>query len=132
VALQGTLETFAVGDVLRLLASTNKTGRLRVSSNRGTGSVWIDGGRLRAAAATSAPVGAPISDVLFQLLRHRNGSFAFEPDVDFAEDTEPGATVSDPAADVVDETAQAEELLSEWRTIEEVVPSLDAFVTLSA
>ena len=37
VALQGTLETFALPDVLRLLASTNKTGRLRLTGAAGHG-----------------------------------------------------------------------------------------------
>ena len=41
VALQGTLDTFALPDVLRLLAATKKTGRLRITGGRGTGSVWV-------------------------------------------------------------------------------------------
>ena len=35
VALQGTLDTFALPDVLRLLASTQKVGRLRVIGDGG-------------------------------------------------------------------------------------------------
>ena len=37
MALQGTLDTFALPDVLRLLAATKKTGRLRITGGRGTG-----------------------------------------------------------------------------------------------
>ena len=42
MALQGTLETFALPDVLRLLASTHKTGRLRLTGAAGSGSLWLD------------------------------------------------------------------------------------------
>src|SRR3954453_23344168 len=78
VALQGTLDTFALPDVLRLLASTKKTGRLRVSGNRGTGSVWVDGGGVTGAEATGVGDAPTSSDVLFELLRSGDGSFTFE------------------------------------------------------
>ena len=45
VALQGTLETFALPDVLRLLASTHKTGRLCLTGVDGSGSLWLEVGR---------------------------------------------------------------------------------------
>ena len=51
MALQGTLDTFALPDVLRLLASTRKTGRLRITADRGSGSIWLDGGSVVAANA---------------------------------------------------------------------------------
>ena len=55
MALQGTIETFALPEVLRLLGSGAKTGRLRLSGDRGSGSVWIDGGT----GGTPAPAGEP-------------------------------------------------------------------------
>ena len=55
VALQGTLDTFALPDVLRLLAATKKTGRLRITGGRGTGSVWVNAGEVEAIEATHAP-----------------------------------------------------------------------------
>ena len=51
MALQGTIETFALPEVLRLLGSGAKTGRLRLSGDRGSGSVWIDGGKVVGAEA---------------------------------------------------------------------------------
>jgi Domain of unknown function (DUF4388) len=124
VALQGTLDTFALPDVLRLLASTKKTGRLRVSGNRGTGSVWVDAGGVVATEAvglneTPAPV-----EVLFELLRYSEGSFTFEA----------GTTPANPAPsrDVEPLLIEAEHLLIEWREIESVVPSMDARVSLVA
>jgi len=123
VALQGTLDTFALPDVLRLLASTRKTGRLRVTAERGSGSVWLDGGSVVAANASSAKTSEPLPLVVFELLRHHQGSFIFEPEV----------TTPDAGAPVEIDTIlrDAERLLAEWLEIEAVVPSLEAFVSLS-
>jgi hypothetical protein len=123
VALQGTLDTFALPDVLRLLASTRKTGRLRITADRGSGSIWLDGGSVVAANASSAKTSEPLPLVVFELLRHHEGSFIFEPEV----------TTADAGAPVeIDSILRdAERLLAEWLEIEAVVPSLEAFVTLS-
>ena len=123
MALQGTLDTFALPDVLRLLASTRKTGRLRVTAERGSGSVWLDGGSVVAANASSAKTSEPLPLVVFELLRHHQGSFIFEPEV----------TTADAGAPVEIDTIlrDAERLLAEWLEIEAVVPSLEAFVSLS-
>ncbi|MGH2685947.1 MAG: DUF4388 domain-containing protein, partial [Actinomycetota bacterium] len=50
MALQGTLDTFALPDVLRLLASTAKSGCLRVRGSRGEGEIWFESGAVVAAA----------------------------------------------------------------------------------
>jgi Domain of unknown function (DUF4388) len=124
VALQGTLDTFALPDVLRLLASTKKTGRLRVSGSRGTGSVWIDAGQVVSTEATGvAKVDRPV-DVVFELLRYRDGSFTFESDK--------AAPYPDVPSDVEPLLIEAEQLLGEWRDIEAVVPSLEHWVSLVA
>src|SRR5260221_12280621 len=79
VALQGTLDTFALPDVLRLLASTKKTGRLVITGTRGSGSVWVDGGSVVGTDATGAVPDADAVAVLFELLRFGgDGSFTFE------------------------------------------------------
>lgn len=124
MALQGTLDTFALPDVLRLLASTKKSGRLRVSGGRGTGSVWVDAGGVVGAEATGAHNSPTAVEVLFELLRYKDGSFTFEA----------GSAAPDPTkpADVDPLLIQAEGLLAEWQDIEAVVPSLDAWVSLSA
>jgi hypothetical protein len=123
VALQGTLDTFALADVLRLLASTKKSGRLRVTGDRGSGSVWVDDGQV---VATELAVPGATDDgpahTLFTLLRFAAGSFTFES----------GATAphAGTALDVEPLLGQAEMLLVEWRQIEAVVPSLDAWLVL--
>jgi hypothetical protein len=122
VALQGTLDTFALPDVLRLLAATKKTGRLRITGGRGTGSVWVSSGEVEAIEATHAPHATEATDALFELLRFEEGAFTFDAE---AVHDEPG-----PPTDVEILLAQAEAMLAEWREIEAVVPSMDAWVTL--
>jgi hypothetical protein len=122
VALQGTLDTFALPDVLRLLAATKKSGRLRISGPQGSGDVWVTGGGVCAVEAGHAPHATELLDALFELLRFEEGSFAFDADVVHEA---PG-----PATDIDALLDQAEELLAEWRQIAAVVPSLDAYVTL--
>ena len=123
MALQGTLDTFALIDVFRLLASTNKTGRLRVSGDRGNGNVWFDGGGVVLAAAyNTKPSDAPVT-VIFELLRQHEGNFVFEADVTTPEAGAP--------TDVEDLIREAEHLLIEWQEIEAVVPSIDLWVSLS-
>ena len=123
MALQGTLDTFALPDVLRLLASTKKTGRLVISGARGNGSVWVDAGSV---VGTEASGGGPHPDevsVLFELLRFGgDGSFTFEA----------GTTAIDPSSPrpVEPLLIDAERRLVEWRDIEAVVPSMDAWVSL--
>lgn len=121
MALQGTLDTFELPDVLRLLASTRKTGRLTLRTDRGEGAVWLAEGQLVAAAAGGTD---EVGDALFDLLRAHEGSFAFEPG------DEPAAAM--PPADVEPLLATAEDLLVEWRSIEAVVPSVHAWVALRA
>ncbi|MFL6204007.1 MAG: DUF4388 domain-containing protein [Acidimicrobiales bacterium] len=122
MALQGTLDTFALPDVLRLLAATKKSGRLRITGGRGTGSIWVASGEVVGVEATHAPHATEAVDSLFELLRFQDGAFTFDAD----------AAPEDPASptDVEILLAQAEGLLEEWRTIEAVVPSMDAWVSL--
>lgn len=122
MALQGTLDTFALPDVLRLLAATKKTGRLRITGARGTGSASVLDGSVAAITADHAPHATELVDALFELLRFEEGSFAFDADV--------AAEAGGSLTEVDDLLTQAEALLDEWRQIEAVVPSLDAFVTM--
>jgi hypothetical protein len=128
VALQGTLDTFALADVLRLLAATTKTGRLRIDGDRGTGSVWlVDGGVTAGLVEREGPDGTVActdpGEVVFELLRHREGTFEFHADEHTEDETGPTS---------VDEVVgAAEQKLADWREVEAVVPSLDHLVTLA-
>jgi hypothetical protein len=109
--------------VLRLLATTTKTGRLRIEGDRGQGSVWLRDGGVVDADADRAVEGTGADEVIFELLRFGSGSFAFESDTHT-----PHAEHHD---DVEDLLRRANALLSEWTELEAVVPSLDHRVSLS-
>lgn len=121
MALSGTLETFSLPDVLRLLASTKKTGVLALQGDRGAGRVWVAEGDIVAADADRAGF-ADLEGTLFELLRFVDAGFEFEPGAEPADRDGPRAVDAALAA------AQAR--LDEWREIEAVVPSLDVWVRM--
>lgn len=113
MSLHGTLETFALPDVLALLAATKKSGELRVVGGSVDGRVWFDGGQV---VATDVGSSTAFVDAVFDLLRLTAGKFSFDAD------RQP-ASASDPVPiDAILGEAQAR--LDEWRSIEAVVPSL--------
>src|SRR3954467_11322885 len=109
VALQGTLETFALPDVLRLLASTKKTGAYRLDGNRGSGTLWVKEGEVVAGAVDGSPT-KDTREVAFELLRYTDGDFVFDADAEAEEGSDP--------VDVETLLTDAEKLLSEWKEIE--------------
>ncbi len=121
MALSGTLETFSLPDVLRLLASTKKTGVLALRGDRGTGRVWVEEGDIVAADADRAGF-ADLEGTLFELLRFVDAGFEFEAGAEAADRGE--ARAVDAALDA------AQRRLDEWREIEAVVPSLDVWVRM--
>ncbi|MCB1006531.1 MAG: DUF4388 domain-containing protein [Acidimicrobiales bacterium] len=122
MALQGTIETFALPDVLRLLSSTKKTGQLRVDGDRGAGSLWVEEGMVTAGAAGAGGNVTDPGEALFELLRFGSGDFIFEDDQ--RPDTSGDPTDVEPLLDA------ATAMLDEWQAIEAVVPSLDHHVSL--
>lgn len=122
MALQGTLETFALADVLRLLASTKKTGVLRVDTGRGHGELQVRDGELLGGSAERAPRATEPPDLLFEMLRSSDGSFVFDADATI--DTEGDVQ------DVESALSDADALLAEWAEIEAVVPSPLRLVSL--
>ena len=117
--LQGSLDDFALHEVLGLLSSSTKTGKLDLKGNRGNGIIRFHQGRLVQASTSNTVNGTSSEDVLFELLRYHDGTFSFA-----ASESENG----DPQ-DVRTVLAAAEERLVEWQTIESVVPSLRHVVT---
>lgn len=120
MALQGDLQSFALNDVLRLLAGTSKSGRLAVAGSDRKGDLWLDGGRIAGGEVSSAPYATEVVDVVLELLRFGDGSFAFHDD-----ETAPDTSAS---TEVEEALARAEELLAEWQAVEAVVPSMDSWV----
>ncbi len=123
MALQGTIDSFALSDVLRLLNASGKTGRLIVNGDRGSASLWMVGGQLVGGSTSGEPHAPEIVDVVFDVLRFGQGSFIFENDAQCPNPSEPMLII--PALE------QAEAALAEWLEIVRVVPSLDSVVTLA-
>jgi hypothetical protein len=124
LGLQGILETFALADVLRLLAAARRTGCLHVNGHRSQGSVWLQQGLLIEAMVDGHAAGAqPWSEVLFELLRVERGSFEFVaadyPEADVRESVDLEATL-----------AHAIQLLTEWHELTAVVPSTNHRVAI--
>lgn len=114
--LQGSLENFALDEVLGLLSGTSKTGQLEIAGNRGTGTLVFHDGRLINGTASFTANGTELEDVMFELLRYGDGTFTFS-----LRDVEPGEVVEN----VSTVLANAEARLQDWRSIETVVPSLN-------
>jgi hypothetical protein len=120
VSLQGSLDAFALPDVLALLASTKKSGELYVRGARSEGRIWMDQGLV---VGGEAPRARTLPEVFFELLRQEDGTFVFDA----------GAGVPDGEAVAVEPVLRdAQHRLSEWRSIEAVVPSLSVRVRMVA
>ena len=119
MSLQGSLEGFPLPDVLALLASTKKTGELRVAGHHGAGRVWLSEG---AVAGIQAGEATSSVDALFRLLRVDTGSFTFDADAKVPESR------PEPLESLL---ADAQTRLADWRAIEAVVPSLATSVELA-
>jgi hypothetical protein len=125
VALQGTIDTFPLTDVLHLLSTSAKTGRLVLDGDRGRRTLWIDRGRVVGGGPEEVPPGTAAS-LVFQMLRFRQGSFTFDQ------------TSGDVVADVPVEPCHIGEclevaagLIESWSSIESVVPSTAHRVVMS-
>ena len=123
MALQGTIDSFPLTDVLRLLAASSKSGRLVVNGDRGHGQVWLAAGAVTGGETTQVLSGGDPTEVVFDLLRYATGSFIFEAD---AANPDPSASLP---VDYV--LTQSEAALAEWRELAAVVPSGNAWLVLS-
>jgi hypothetical protein len=127
-SLQGSLATVDLPEVLGLLVATAMSGELFVGGDRTKalarvpsvqGRLWLDAGCLAAAdvAGVRDPVGA-----LVALLWLTDGTFTFEPG-------QPPAGGG--RAEVADVLRAAMDAHAEWREIERVLPSQQAWLELN-
>jgi hypothetical protein len=123
VALQGTIDSFPIVDVLQLLASSGKTGRLDLVGDRGRAALWISDGELVAGIAQGRS-GSDPAQALWELLRYSDGSF------EFLDEDLPATTGFEPAP-VTQMIEQATRMQGEWEQIERRVPSLSHRVALA-
>ena len=115
MALQGTIDGFGVVDVLQLLSTSQKSGRLVIEGDRGVGQLWVVDGAVTAGNVRGHDV-ADATEIVFELLRFAEGSFLFEPGAAVPAGFEPAAV---PGA-----LEEAGERLRRWLAIEAVVPSV--------
>lgn len=115
MALQGTIDSFPLDDVLGFVSGPAQSGVLRVEGDRGTVRLWIADGAIVGAESAGAAVSDPVH-VVFEALRFRAGSFSFDDDpMGPAERLDPRGI---PAV-----VREAAELRDEWDAIEAVLPS---------
>ena len=127
MTLQGSIDSFPLADVLRLLGSTNKSGELVLDGDRGTASMWLDDGGVVAGVTSlvsATPGGGTLGAVLFDMLRYEQGSFTFDA----------ASMCADPIPPVsVDELLeQGERDMAEWHAISEVIPRITCELELVA
>ncbi|MEA3077536.1 MAG: resuscitation-promoting factor RpfA [Actinomycetota bacterium] len=121
MSLQGSIESFALPDVLVLLSSTKKDGELHVVGGRVDGRVWLEKGQIVHSALGKKETSAV--DAIFELLRLDAGTFSFDADTPAPQRSEPQMI------DLV--LADAQVRLGEWNDIARVVPHLDAVVDMA-
>lgn len=124
MTLQGDLDSFALPDVLRLLAGTGKTGRLAVTAEPTSGEVWLLDGDLVGGRIDTAPHASEPADVVFELMRLEHGAFVFENGERLVDGAE--------RARVNDAIEAAEEMVADWTDVETVVPSVQVTVGMLA
>lgn len=125
MSLSGTLGSFALPDVLRLLANTGKTGLLSVETERGRGTLaFVDGKLAQCVSPWSGHIDAG-AVVLFEMLCAEDGAFNFDGDVSTSE-------LGGDHLELEEVLVTAEGYRREWEEILRVVPSTDSYVALVA
>ncbi|MDQ4024890.1 MAG: DUF4388 domain-containing protein, partial [Actinomycetota bacterium] len=121
--LTGTLDDFTLPDVLRLIGSARRTGRLDVVRDAGGGRLYFHDGAVRTATRADA-VDARPEDLTFDLMRWGRGEFAWQPEG--APAIPGGEAIS--VDDLLGEVSRRLEELAEIRTL---VPSEEAVLVMA-
>lgn len=124
MSLKGSLQTVALPEVLRFLSGTGKSGEFHVSGANGDGRLWFDTGRI---SGFQARLAAEPYEAIFEMLRISDGDFDFTADRERPADAHPADSVD------LDSTIEAaEQRMTEWARIVEVVPSLAHRISLKS
>lgn len=126
MSLEGTFETLALTEVLEVLSHSKKSGVLLVEAGPADGRIWVEAGKVQAVESgeQTGPVASPSEllnravDAGFTLARQQSGSFRFVS----GERPPFGGDCEIALGEVLD---GVQRLLSEWRVIQEVIPSLE-------
>ncbi len=123
MALQGTLDDVGLVDVLGLIGSAGRDGRLRVTGPGAAGELGLAGGHVVSSDGGDGGSSGDHAGVLAELLGLTVGEFTFE-----AGPVEPGPGGPVPVGRVL---AEARGLVEEWEAIVAVLGPLDARVGLA-
>ncbi len=121
VALQGTLDSFALTDVLQLVGSGGKVGALEVVIGGHRSALFLEDGTVTSSMIDDAPCDP--HETMCWLLRQTTGTFAFHSD---ARTEQPTASIH--VAALVEESAQRN---AEMDALLAIVGSLDSWVSLN-
>jgi hypothetical protein len=121
VGLQGTIETFPLPDVMALIASSRKSGRLTVTSDTVSGVIWFDDGQVfRGDLGDQEDV--VLADAFVALLRLGVAAFQFDQGQAAEADT-PSVAVETVLDEVTDQ-------LAEYERLENTIPHMQVAVRL--
>ncbi len=126
MALQGTIDAFPLTDVLQLLSSSTRSGRLMLDGDRGHADLWLDEGSV--VGGDTATPSDSAAQLVFEMLRFTDGAFVFDGPI--APDAVPSHSVVPTTLD--DCLVEAASLLEEWSRIEAVLPSRRHAIRLAA
>jgi len=116
MGLDGNLKDFDLSDILQLIQMGKKTGALQVESGSNAGTMFFKEGAAVHAAASDIKGDNAVN----RILRWRQGSFAFKPDV-----TTDQLTIQTPLQHLVLEAARQ---IDEWQDIQKLIPAMDIVV----
>jgi len=117
--LRGSLTQLPLLDILKMLSSGNKTGRLDLRQGSKTGEIYLQDGNL-IHAVTGPKIG---EKGLFALLGWLEGEFSFSPNIDA-----PEQSISLSTEQMLLEGARQAE---QWEDIKEIISSTDAMFDIS-
>jgi len=118
MGLEGNLKDFDLSDILQLIQMGKKTGSLEVESGNDSGRIFFNEGTAIHATATDIKGDEAVN----RILRWRQGSFAFKPDV-----TTDQHSIQAPLQHLVLEAARQ---IDEWQDIQKLLPSMDLILAI--
>lgn len=118
MGLEGNLKDFDLSDILQLIQMGKKTGALEVHADSDLGNIYFSEGAAVHAAATDIQGDEAVN----RILRWRQGSFAFRPDM-----TTDQHSIQAPLQHLVLEAARQ---IDEWQDIQKLLPSLDIVLAI--
>jgi hypothetical protein len=117
--LKGNLDQLPLIDILKMLSSSDRTGRLTLSQERTQGEIYLNHGSL-VHAATGAQLG---EHAVFTMMGWMDGNFSFIPDIEPPEESVELATEQ-----ILLEAARKNE---EWKDIKKMIPTSEIVFKLS-